>query len=101
MANDVNQRVGAVRLSGKLICATLHEVEVVRRHLPEHIRLTKAESGCVSFDVSQTDDPLIWCVEECFLDREAFEAHQNRTRASAWWTATAEIPRQYEVSGLD
>ncbi|TVQ02570.1 MAG: antibiotic biosynthesis monooxygenase [Roseinatronobacter sp.] len=91
---------GRVRLTGCLMCRSAQDVETVQRHLPEHIRLTKAEAGCVSFEVSQSDNPLVWNVDECFADRQAFEFHQQRTRASTWWTATAEIPRQFEVSGL-
>jgi quinol monooxygenase YgiN len=34
-------------------------------------------------------------VDETFLDRAAFEAHQARTRASAWYAATAAIPREF------
>lgn len=48
-----------VRLSGFLRCASVAEVEIVQRHLPEHMRLTRAEPGCISFEVSQTDDPLV------------------------------------------
>ena len=92
---------GQVRLTGRLICRTAEEAGILRTHLPEHIRLTRAETGCLSFAVSPTDDPLIWQVEECFLDKAAFERHQTRTRASAWWSATAEIPRDFAISGLD
>lgn len=60
----MTNRTGAVRLSGFLRCASMEDVELVVRHLPEHIRLTRAEPGCLSFEVSQTDDPLIWRVEE-------------------------------------
>lgn len=87
-----------VRLSGKLLCASIEDVEIVKDHLPEHIRLTLEEAGCLSFEVWQTDDPLIWGVEERFTDASAFSYHQQRTRASAWWTATAAIPRSYEVT---
>ncbi|MFC7454296.1 putative quinol monooxygenase [Insolitispirillum peregrinum] len=69
----------------------------MRTHLPEHVRLTRAEPGCLSFTVSPSDDPLVWQVEECFITREAFEFHQHRTRASSWWAATADIPRDYEI----
>ena len=92
--------IGLVRLSGRLICRTAKEVETVRVQLPEHIRLTRAEAGCVSFDVFQSDDPLVWTVEECFLDNAAFVYHQQRTHASKWWSATAEIPREFEICGL-
>ncbi|WP_417818048.1 putative quinol monooxygenase [Tritonibacter scottomollicae] len=90
----------AVRLSGRLLCATLADVALVKAKLPEHIRLTRNEPGCVSFEVRQTDDPLIWSVEECFTDPAAFDLHQTRSRASDWWRATQHIPREYEVCGL-
>lgn len=93
-------RTGAVRLSGFLRCASMEDVELVVRHLPEHIRLTRAEPGCLSFEVSQTDDPLIWRVEELFIDHDAFDFHQQRTRASQWFVATSAIPRDYEITTL-
>lgn len=84
-----------VRLSGRLICRTVEEAETVRTHLPELVRLTRSEAGCVSFDVLRSADPLIWTVEERFLDKAAFDFHQQRTRASVWWSATAEILRDF------
>lgn len=89
-----------VHLSGKLICASMEDVEVIKDHLPEHVRLTLEEAGCLSFEVLQTGDPLIWTVDERFTDAAAFTHHQQRTRASAWWTATAAIPRSYEITGI-
>lgn len=90
-----------VRLSGFLRCASMDEVAVVERHLTDHIALTRAEPGCLSFVVTQTADPLVWRVEEAFADRAAFEEHQTRTRSSAWFAATAHIVRDYTVSGTD
>lgn len=86
-----------IRLSGRLVCRAEAETEAVRAALPEHIRLTRAEPGCIAFDVTATRDPLVWRVEERFTDRTAFEAHQVRTRASAWYLATAGIPRDYTI----
>lgn len=60
----MKNRAGAVRLRGFLRCLSKHDVDLVRRHLPEHLRLTREEPGCISFEVSETDDPLIWRVEE-------------------------------------
>lgn len=97
MGNKTNQ----VRLTGRLICGSVHDVDIVQTHLAEHVRLTMAEPGCISFSVLQSDDPMIWHVEECFCDSEAFAHHQRRTRSSEWWSATAQIPRDYKVSGLD
>ena len=94
----MDDRSGTVRLSGFLNCASAEDVETVKRYLPDHIRLTKAEQGCISFEVSQTDDPLVWHVEELFADRAAFDFHQQRTRSSEWFAATSSIPRDYEIS---
>lgn len=90
---------GRMVLTGRLICRSAAEADTVRQALPEHTRLTRAEPGCVSFEVVETADPLVWTVQECFRDREAFDAHQSRTRASAWWVATSTIRRDYRLSG--
>lgn len=86
-----------IQLSGKLICKNLEESESVRRFLPEHIQLTKKEPGCVRFDVQETSDPLIWTVEELFLDQKSFDAHQTRTKQSRWAVETAAIVREYKI----
>lgn len=84
-----------IHLSGRLICKDGEEAAVVRRELPEHISLTRAEPGCVTFEVTATDDPLCWQVNETFRDRAAFEAHQARTRDSEWYRATAGVMRDF------
>lgn len=86
-----------IRLTGQLICQTMQQAETVAQHLPDHIRLSRAEVGCISFDVQPTDNPLAWQVDETFTDQAAFDLHQQRTRASAWWTATAAITREFKV----
>lgn len=88
-----------VRLSGLLRCTTADEVGIVETYLPDHINLTRAEPGCLLFEVSQTEDPLVWRVEELFSDQAAFDFHQQRTRASAWFSATSRITRDYIVTG--
>jgi len=86
-------------LSGFLRCRTLEEADRVAAILPEHIRLTRAEPGCQSFEVVRSmADPVCFAVREVFRDREAFESHQARTRASPWWRATKGIPRDYTIS---
>lgn len=86
-----------VRLTGRLICATPDEAGIVRAFLPEHIRLSRAEPGCLSFEVNQTDDPMVWQVEERFTDMAAFEAHQARGKASEWGRISAGIRREFRV----
>jgi quinol monooxygenase YgiN len=88
-----------VTLTGRLICGTEAEAARVRAHLPDHIRLTRAEPGCLRFDVVQTDDPLVWQVDETFADRAAFDAHQARTQGSTWAQETAGIARDFHITG--
>lgn len=86
----------AVELTGRLICADAAEAALVRAHLPEHLRLTRAEPGCERFEVAAAG-PLTWQVDERFTARADFEAHQARTRVSAWGRATAGIRRDFRV----
>ena len=78
--------------ASKVVC-------LIARLLPDHLRLSRAEPGCLTFAVTPTADPLIWQVDETFADRAAFEAHQARSRASEWGRASAHIPRHYTVTG--
>ncbi|WP_209427238.1 putative quinol monooxygenase [Pararhodobacter sp. SW119] len=94
-------RSGTVRVSGHLRCASPQDADLLRQHLPEHVRLSRAEPGCLAFDVSPTQDSLVWRVEETFIDQAAFEFHKARTRASAWWQATAGIARDIAITGID
>ena len=89
-----------VTLNGTLTCVTQAEADCVRTALAEHIRLTRAEAGCISFEVLQTADPMVWSVAECFTDAAAFEAHQARAGASDWARETAGIARDYKIDGL-
>ena len=89
-----------VTLTGTLRCATSDEADRVRAALAEHIALTRAEPGCISFSVTPTDDPLVWAVAEEFEDPAAFEAHQSRAAASSWAEQTRGIARDYTVTGM-
>lgn len=88
----------AVELTGVLVCRTVDEAEVVLRELPRHRELSRAERGCVRFEVEQTDDPLVWTVSERFVDRESFDVHQERVRTSEWGRATIGIERNYVIA---
>ncbi|MBO9479241.1 antibiotic biosynthesis monooxygenase [Shimia sp. R11_0] len=70
----------------------------VSEALPEHITLTRAEPGCLSFNVEpDAQTPGRFLVSECFVDRIAFQHHQTRTQNSAWAVITQGIPRQYQI----
>ena len=94
-------RAGSVHLTGTLLCTCMNEVEIIKASLPEHARLTLGEPGCLHFKIWQTGNALIWRVKESFVNPSAYAHHQQRTRASAWWAATAAIPRRYNITGLE
>ncbi|WP_367118301.1 GNAT family N-acetyltransferase [uncultured Microbacterium sp.] len=88
-----------VTLTGELRCAHAAEVERVHAHLAEHIALTRAEPGCLSFDVAPTESEGVWRVSERFVDEAAFDAHQRRVATSTWGRETAGIERSYVIRG--
>lgn len=85
-------------LTGQLICKGEEQLAAVVENLPRHLELTRAEPGCVSFEVMQTLDPMVWDVSERFEDASSFELHQARVRSSEWGHATAGIKRNYVVA---
>lgn len=87
--------LGNVHLTGTLKVPA-DRIEAVLAALPEHIALTRAERGCLVFDVAQSpDDPLCLIVHETFRDQAAFDAHQARNAASSWARITQGMPRHY------
>lgn len=89
---------GQIRVTGSLRCRP-EEVATVVAALPEHIKLSRAEAGCLSFDVMQSPaDACRFDLDETFADHDAFSAHQDRTRASDWWTATSHMSRDFSVT---
>ena len=90
--------MGIVRLTGQLLCASAADAALVAAHVPTHIALTLAEPGCLTFAVAQTTDPLVWQVDESFVDQAAFDAHQARTAVSDWHNLSAHIPRHFNIT---
>jgi quinol monooxygenase YgiN len=66
--------------------------------LVEHIRLTRAEPGCLAFHVTETEPGSgRFAVAERFRDRATFDAHQARSSASPWGLASRHLKRDYAV----
>lgn len=72
------------------------ELETIKSKLNEHIQNTLNEDGCLEFDVTQDDgDECIFHVFEKFLDDDAFNFHQARTKVSDWGAASKNVERFY------
>jgi len=94
MENPADQKV---YLNGH-IDVPADRIEAVERALPAHISLTRAEAGCISFQVVPSETVKgRFMVSEVFVDQAAFDAHQTRTKSSDWFKVTEGIPREYSV----
>jgi len=91
--------VRTVTLSGFLIARSLEEADRIAALLPAHAASTRAEPGCLSFEVWRSQaDPVRFAVREVFADRAAFDRHQEALAASPWGRATSGVPRDYRIT---
>ena len=75
-----------IRLRGQLRCMNDTERAAVLAHMADHIRLTRAEPACLSFDIAETDDPLTFDVMEAMAlgsSAKKFHAVQQASRISS------------------
>ena len=87
-----------ITLTGTLTCPTPDDLKIVETYLPDHIKLSRAEPGCITFDVVQTANPLVWQLDESYAHKAAFEAHQTRNRASVWWQVSQNLVRNFQIT---
>lgn len=87
-----------VILSGYILVAD-SDLAAVRQALPQHQSLTRAEDGCLVFNVTASHtSPNRFDVYEEFIDQSAFEYHQARVQASAWGRITSNVSRHYQIT---
>ena len=92
-------RMSNLILTGFMICRTLEEADRVAGLLPAHIQFTRAEPGCLVFEVVRSmSDPVRFAVREIFATKVDFDAHQLRMKDTIWARATQGIPRDYVLT---
>ena len=75
------------------------DLRLIESALATHIQLTKAEPGCLVFEITRdAENPCEYHVYEEFSDQKSFALHQQRVQASAWGRVTSNVERFYEVS---
>ena len=68
------------------------DLEAVEAELEDHIRPTRAEEGCLVFEVGQDqDDPYRFTVYEEFSDQTSFDHHKARLKTSKWGQVAARL----------
>ena len=84
-------------MSGYII-VPFADLAAVRECLPEHITRTRAEAGCLTFNVVEhVEKEGRFEVYEAFINQTAFEHHQSRARESKWGVVAKNIKRHYTV----
>ena len=87
-----------VTLQGHIIVPDA-DLAIVKNELLIHEKLTKQESGCLIFEVSQDQsDSSKFNVYEEFIDQNAFDNHQLRVKNSNWGNVTKNVQRFYQIS---
>ncbi|MEV3831980.1 putative quinol monooxygenase [Aeromonas allosaccharophila] len=89
-----------VILKGFIIVSS-NDLAAVKDELDNHIQLTRAETGCLIFKVTQDPlNPCLFDVYEEFVEQAAFQAHQARVKSSRWGEITVNVERNYTVTCL-
>jgi quinol monooxygenase YgiN len=88
-----------VTLTGFLVCRSLEEADRVSELLPEHIRTTRAERGCVRYEVWRSRaDPVRYAFHGVFTNRATYGEHLARSEATLYGTCTRHIPRDFRLT---
>ncbi|MCF6305471.1 MAG: antibiotic biosynthesis monooxygenase [Rhodobacteraceae bacterium] len=85
-----------VFLDGLLVATTAADRAVIDLYLEEHIALTRAEPGCLKFEVYE--DPKkrnTFIVSEVFDSESSFDAHQERAKNSEWGKVSEKLERKF------
>ena len=84
-------------IDGTISCKAA-ELDMFLAAVAAHLRLSRAEPGCIEFEICQSaHDACTFLVAERFESRAAFEAHTARTRASVWWSKTRHMARDLVI----
>lgn len=83
---------GQLALSDDITCSDMAQLMALLMHAETHVAATRAEPGCLYYEIAQTADPMVWRVEGLFHDAAALEFHRKRTAAGPW-AVTAGLSR--------
>lgn len=87
-----------ITLNGYIIVPET-DLSAVKHALITHTELTLAETGCLTFRVTQdSENPLKFSVYEKFESKESFAAHQTRVKNSKWGEVAKNVERHYEIT---
>ncbi|QLE85490.1 antibiotic biosynthesis monooxygenase [Shewanella sp. Scap07] len=81
------------------IMVPVADMDAVKRGLVLHSTLTRAEPGCIKFEVSPDDEiENRFNVYEVFDCQASFDHHQLRVKASNWGKISQNVSRHYQIT---
>ncbi|WP_118137662.1 putative quinol monooxygenase [Oceanicella sp. SM1341] len=87
------------------IVANIHakddRIDVVKAELLKLLPITRAEDGCITYDLHQNDeDPAHFIMLELWQSRELLQNHSNAPHMAAFKAATADATTAFTVHKL-
>lgn len=87
------------------VIANIHahpdHIELVRAELEKLVSLTRAEEGCIRYDLLQdNDDPAHFTFYESWESRELWQAHMRAPHLAAYMDATDGAVGEFTVSEM-
>ncbi|WP_261817192.1 putative quinol monooxygenase [Vibrio gallicus] len=74
------------------------ELSIILKELEIHKNLTLKEQGCIVFEVTQSAAEVArFEVYEEFINRAAFDYHQQRVAISHWGSVSKNVQRFYQI----
>ena len=87
------------------IVANIHvnpdQIGLVRAELEKLVPITRAEQGCITYDLHQdNDDPAHFTFYENWASRELWQAHMRAPHLAAYMEATDGAVAEFTVSEM-
>ncbi|MEM9029761.1 MAG: putative quinol monooxygenase [Pseudomonadota bacterium] len=83
------------------IHAKADKVELVKAELERLIAITRAEEGCLQYDLHQdNDDPAHFLFYENWESRDLWQAHMNAPHLAAYMAATEGAVAKFTLSEM-
>jgi len=87
------------------IVANIHarpeQIELVKAELEKLVPITRAEDGCVQYDLHQDDeDPAHFLFYEVWESRELWQAHMNAPHLGEYLKATSGAVAEFTVNEM-
>ena len=93
----MRDRISKVTLKGFIIVPA-EDLSAVKEELINHRNLTHNETGCLVFEVTQSEsNSNRFDVYEEFVNKATFESHQQRVKNSYWGEVTINVERHYGI----